>query len=129
MTNRTKYLNKVMASYILSNIDETTYGIQFDNGKDKERLQFLYDTFKSEYGWSIARYGLQNAFREWIMGLPSVYTIDFENYKIIQLAIKWGSLPVTHTDAQAQKILDNWFNFVTVHTFKLFKKYKIEVQP
>lgn len=128
MTNRTKYLNKVMADYIISNIDETPYGIQFDDGKEKDKLQFLYDTFIAEYGWNIPRQGIYKSFTEWLQGLPSVFTVAFMNYDIIQLAIKWGSLPEKHTDAQAQKILDNWFNFVMVHSFKLFKKYKIEVQ-
>jgi hypothetical protein len=78
----------------------------------------------------IARYGEQEAFSEWIMGLPSSFNIDFENYKILELARKWGSIKPELTGKTLERredlILSNWFNFITVKTFQLFKKHGIK---
>ena len=91
----------------------------------KEKLQFILNTFRSEYGWAIERYGQTKAFTEWISGLPSSFNIDFENYRILELAHKWESLPANPTERQEQKILENWFNFITVKFFQLCKRYKV----
>lgn len=71
-------------------------------------------------------FGEYRSFTEWLQGLPSCFNIDFENYKILKLAVLWGSIHEKHTERQADKILENWFNFIMVKTFQLFKKYKIE---
>lgn len=110
--------------YILNSIDCSGYGVKCNT--DWSKLVFLNETFKSEYGWAIKQYGKQKAFREWIMGLPSSFNIEFENYKILQLAKKWGSLPANATERQEDKILDNYWNFITAKTFQLFSKYGIE---
>jgi hypothetical protein len=117
-------LDKVVKDYILDAIDCTQYeGVECKDGK--EYLAFLYKTFKAEYGWNIERVGEVSAFKEWMQGLPSSFNIDFENYKILQLAVKWGSIPENYTERQADKILENWFNFIAVKTFQLFKHYKV----
>jgi len=118
-------LDKTVKAYILEAIDNEGYDDAKELKTDKEKLQFLMNTFKSEYGWSIERYGMNKAFAEWIAGLPSSFNIDFENYKILELARAWGSLKAFATEAQEDKILLNWFNFVTVKTFQLFRKHKI----
>lgn len=122
-------LDRTVKQYILDAICPDGYedanGKQVELKDSKEALGFVYKTFKSEYGFNIARYGEQGAFREWIMGLPSSFNIDFENYKILQIAVKWGSIPADYTERQADKILENWFNFITVKTFQLFRKYKV----
>lgn len=115
-------------AYILAAINEDlklNYNLDNEPTTDRERVQFVLDTFKSEYGWNIPRYGLQGAFKEWLMGLPTVIGIDFENYKIIEIAKKWGSLPVNATEKQEDKIIENWFNFITVKFFQLCKKLKV----
>lgn len=61
------------------------------------------------------------------MGLPSSFNIAFTNYDILQLAYKWGSLKETDTESRKDKIIANYFNFIAVKTFQLFKKYKINV--
>jgi hypothetical protein len=125
-------LDKTVKQYIVDAISSEGYadsdGIAETLLDSKDALTFLYKTFQSEYGWHIERVGEQKAFKEWLMGLPSSFNIDFENLKILQLAVKWGSIPENYTEKQADKILENWFNFITVKTFQLFKKYKIEVK-
>ena len=89
------------------------------------KLKFLHDTFIREAGWNIERVGEQNAFREWLMGLPSSINIEFENYKILQLAKRLGSLLENATDKQEDKLLENYWNYAAVKGFQLFNKFKI----
>ena len=75
----------------------------------------------------IARKGLYGAFTEWLQGVPSAIRIDIYNSEILELAEKWGSIPHNATSRQEDKIIDNWFNFITTKTFQLFRKYGISV--
>lgn len=121
----TKELKQKAETYILESIDSDAYDIVTTT--DKEKLQFLADTFKKEAGWNIERVRAYKAFQEWIMGLPTAFNIEFENYKILELAKSWGSIPNNATELQEDKILDNYWNFITNHTFQLFRKYKIDL--
>lgn len=120
-------MNKLLTGryerYIIKSIDSEVYDIKTTGRKQK--LQFLMDTFKKEAGWNIERVGEQNAFRDWTQGLPSVFGIEFENYQILNLAQKMGSLPKKATEKQEDRILENYWNFIANITFKMFKKYKI----
>lgn len=109
--------------YILDAIDTEGYDVEADT--DKEKLQFLFDTFKSEYGWMIARKGLYGAFTEWLQGVPSAIRIDIYYSEIIKLAKQWGSLPQNATERQEDKITENWFPFMANRIFQLFRKHGI----
>lgn len=124
---KTATLNSFVFPYILNAIDAEGYDLQKLPETDTEKLQFLADTFKSEYGWMIERVGGQNAMREWIMGLPSSFNIDFENYRIIELAKEWNSIPANATEREEDKILNNWFNLIAAKTFQLFRKHNISI--
>lgn len=127
MSNRAE-LNKLVYDYLLSCIDGEGYGISLTT--DAEKLQFLADTFKKEYCYpeNFKYYGsLVNVLKNWLMGLPSCYNVDFENYKILELAKSWGSLPIDATEKQEDKILNNWFNWMANKTIQLAKKHKIEL--
>lgn len=112
-------------SYILHSIVSEDYNNKPLKGY-KNKLKFLYETFKSEYGFNIQRYGEVGSFREWLMGLPSAISIVFTNYDIIQLAKKWGTLPKNATEKQEDRIIENYFNLIAVNAFQLFSKYKIQ---
>ena len=116
--------NKFYEDYIIESISSEGYDV--DLKTKKEKLQFLKDTFKSEYGHAISTQGEQKAFQNWIQGLPSSFNIEFYNHEILQLAKKSGSLPQNATEKQEDKVLSNYWQFMTVHTFKAFKKYGVE---
>ena len=122
-----KQFNQVVRQYIIDCIDSENYDVVTTT--DAEKLTFLYQTFKSEGGNpEQLRYYKGNeykTFENWLQGLPSSFNVDFENYRIIEIAKQWESIPQDATDRQEDKILENWFNFITVNTFKLFRKYKI----
>lgn len=120
---KTAELNQLAFNYILNAIDGENYGKTF--ASDEDKVRFVMETFKDEYGWSVSRIGLIPSFREWLMGLPSSINIDFENYRIIEIAKEWGSLPQDATDRQEDKIINNWFNFIANKFFQLAKRYKI----
>jgi len=46
------------------------------------------------------------------------------NYKILELAKKWGSLPENPIEKQEDKILNNYWAFMAFQTLKLIEKYK-----
>jgi hypothetical protein len=125
---RSPKFKAIVDNYILSAIDGEGYEKTFSN--DTEKLQFLADTFKSEYCYpeNLKRYGsYQETLRNWIMGLPSVFNIDFENYRILELSKEWGSLPANATEKQEDKLLENWFNFIAAKTLQLMNKHSIKI--
>ncbi len=123
-----KELKVLINAYILNAIDGEGYGKEFNT--DTERLQFVADCFKDQYLFpdNLKRYGTyQEVFRQWLMGLPSCFNIDYENYRIIEIAKEWGSIPIDATDRQEGKILSNWFNFIAAKTIMLMGKHGINI--
>jgi hypothetical protein len=124
MTTNTKEFKALVNNYILNAIDTEAYEVQANT--EAEKLQFLADTFKKEYGHEVKRYGnYQGTLAQWFMGLPSVFNVDFENYRIIEIAKEWGSLPANATEKQEDKIISNWFNFIAAKTMQLMSKHNI----
>jgi hypothetical protein len=100
-----------------------------DATTDKERIQFVMDCFHDEYCYAdnMKRYGsYQNCFAEWLMGLPSAFNVDFENYRIIEISKEWGSIPQDATENQEYKIISNWFNFIAAKFMQLASKNGIK---
>ncbi len=116
----TKKQNKTINQYIISCIDSEPYGVQTNT--DKEKLVFLYETFLAEYGYNIERVGLHKAFYDYLQGLPTIFKIEFENYKILELATSWGCLSKNPTEKEECKILKNYWNFMATRTLQLIKK-------
>lgn len=114
--------------YILDCIDSSGYDITTTT--DAEKLQFLADTFNSEYVFkdNLKYYGsYQNMFANWLMGLPSSFNIEFRNHYIIEIAKKWNSIPENATEKQEDKIIENWFLFIASHTEQLCRKHKVQL--
>lgn len=101
----TKEQNQKVNQYIIDCIDSECYGVETKT--DKEKLSFIFDTFKKEKGWEInqRRKNTQVIFADWLSGLPSCFNIEFMNYKILELAKKWETLPENPTEKQEDKIL------------------------
>lgn len=99
----------------------------------KDQVNFVMDCFESEYLHHNNRNGNKvTLFAEWLSGLPSSINIDFENYRIIEIAKEWESIPTNATNHQEQRILDNWFNFIANKFFQLHKALNLprkEVKP
>lgn len=115
-------IKKHAFKYILDSIDGDGYGVQLTT--DKEKIDFVYNTFVNEYAHQISYYGgnKQRAFREYLAGLPSCINIEFRNYYILEMAKQWGSIPENATERQEDKIISNWFAFIATNFFQLKNK-------
>jgi len=98
-------------------------------GTTAERLQQVCEAFNSEYNYADnkKRYpNLQLRFSEWLMGLPSAFSVEYRNFAILELAVKWGALPENASEAKQGKIIENWFPFAAGKFFQLCKFHKVE---
>lgn len=114
------YTLKHVEDYLLNAIDSEPYDVECKS--DKEKIQFLYDIFKSETGYEIKRVGELQALEDWLRGLPSAIYIEFENYKIIELAIEFGQIDENSSDEAQDIALENYFPFMALKLFKLIRK-------
>ena len=77
---------------------------------DEELINYLFDRFNSEYGWSIERQGKQKAMADWLSGLAIRIAFYYED--IIELAIEMGSIDANPSDQLTKKVCENYFTFM-----------------
>lgn len=109
---------KAVYDYVLNAID-------FD-GTEKEKLNFFWETFKSEYGYAenFKRYGtMQKTVEEWLKGLPSAVNIDFTYYDIEKLLREWGYLKDNSTPKKVEKEVDFYWHRCAGALLILLNKY------
>ena len=110
-------------AYLLNAVDGDNYGVIL--GNDREKINFVMDCFNKEYSFpdNLKRYPNDvTRFTEWIQGLPGSFNIDYENYRILEIAIEWESMPANATEGRKDQILLNWFNYIANKTFQLHRK-------
>lgn len=121
-----KILNRALfQAYILNAIDGKGYGKELNT--DKEKIDFLIETFKSEY-WFLENQkyykgNIYACFREWVMGLPSSFNCEFRNYKILELGVTFGLLDSESTEKAKDKFLESWFARVSFEVFRMHGKF------
>ena len=121
-----KAFNTLAYQYILDAINSE----DIELNSDTEKLQYLANEFKSaaNYEFNLKRYpNTQDRFADWIAGLPSSFSIDFTNYDILQLAVKWNSLADTTNEDKNFKVLNNWFNLIAFKVMQLMSKHNIDI--
>jgi len=77
---------------------------------DEELINYLFDRFNSEYGWSIERQGKQKALTDWLQGLA--ISIPFYYEDIINLAIKMGSIDEKPNEKLKERVCENYWSFM-----------------
>jgi hypothetical protein len=114
--------------YIIDAINPEGYNANPQTDRDK--LQFIVNTFKSEYGnKENMRYhgnNIKRVFISWIQGLPSSFNIDFENYQILNICYLFGLIPADATEAQEDKMLDEWWGFIYDKLIELCLKHDVK---
>lgn len=136
-----KEFKTVVNNYILNAIDCSGYTVlgtdTAGNLTDlpiicetpQSRVNFVMDCFESEYMHkNNEKLNRISVFAEWLSGLPSSINIDFKDYRIIEIAKEWESIPTNATNYQEQKIINNWFNFIANKFFQLHKSLNKEVK-
>jgi hypothetical protein len=107
--------------FFVSKIDGEDYGRELIT--EEEKVKFVYDCFVNEKVRQDRRnMPLYNLFSEWLSGLPSCVNLPFMNYDIIELAV-WINGEMT--EKEKDRILDNYWYFMTDIFNRLCKKYKI----
>ena len=119
-------LRKIKENYVLSCIDSDGYGVVTDT--DLKKLEFLAKTFKEEFCYiqNLQRYDYNYIviLKEWIMGLPSSFNVDFNYCDIIKLGNKWDYNLIT--EKKENDFINNWFNMISNITIQLFNRHNIE---
>jgi len=77
---------------------------------EDELINYLFDRFNSEYGWSIEKQGKQKALTDWLQGLA--IRIPFYYEDIIDLAVEMGSIDKNPNLKLSQKVCDNYWSFM-----------------
>jgi hypothetical protein len=116
-------------NYILNSIDGDGYDVELTT--DKQKIDFVYETFSSEYSYTIEHFkraGISETriFADYLAGLPSCINIEFRNYYILEMAKQWGSIPENATEKQQDKIIFNWFNYIAINFFQLRAKLSLK---
>jgi len=125
----TKETKQSIQKYVLDCINSENYGIETNT--DKEKLQFLVDTFTNEYAYpqNIKRYGtIQNTFVEWMKGLPSSFNIDFENYRLIELGKEWNFINDKSSEKEIDKYMERYWSGIYMALVALLRKHSIEIK-
>jgi len=73
-------------------------------------LKYIFSRFNSEAGWNIERIGKYKAMAEWLSGLA--LNIEFNNYAIIKLAAKLGSIEENPSEKIQDKVIEKYWDFM-----------------
>lgn len=116
--NKPNYYRPLVRSYLLSVLTDEDHEI--DNPTEQQLFSYAKDRFFSEYGWAVARIGLQKAIREWLLGLA--LNVDFSYHDIGQRLLLWGIIDGTETERQREKALDQYWDRLAVCLLSEFNK-------
>ena len=99
---------------ILNSIDLSEYGIKND-GYDYDKIKTTYNIFKSEYIHKNNEHINEvSLFSDWLRGLPTVLTVPFYNYDILENAkkdwiLKINSENLKYIEKVEGNFLDNYW--------------------
>ena len=102
---------------ILDNIDLEAYEIKVENNFDK--VNKAYKIFLSEYGHVLNRMSEERAFEEYLRGLPSILTVPFYNYEILNMAYAHNLLPANASEDFEDNFLNRYWGRLAVAFFTL----------
>ena len=121
-------MKKLIKEYIINSIEDAGYEVLKNNSTIEDKLQFIANNFKSEcmYDNNIRRFKGNKGLIivDHLQGLPSYLNIEFSNFKILQLAKKWGFK--LDTEKKEDIFLENYWGRISQNILELFKTYKID---
>jgi hypothetical protein len=105
MTNVYTFFEKT----IIDNIDFEGYGINNDCYL-YDKIKTLYNIFKKEYVHDNNKHLNENyLFAEWLKGLPSVLSVPFYNFEILQNGLLSG-FDLSTEDKEDRFLSEYWIN-------------------
>lgn len=126
-----KEVKEKIRAYILNNMDFSGY-IGYDGYPDKEPETWQSKVFlcRSIFRWeyvnpqNLRRYGGEwGCFREWLCGLPSALSIDYNYFEVRRLVREW----LEQTEDEANKydvsqVWDKYRHLITREFFAMVEK-------
>ena len=105
--HHTKYKENYK-QYILSTIETDTNDQPITT--EREKINYIFNRFHSEYDWNIKRIGKQKALAEWLSGLA----LDLPYYyqDIVELAVDMGSIEPNPSDKVRERIEQGYWDFM-----------------
>ena len=120
-TNSKKYLSNIQ-NYLIDAINTEDHTTEATT--HAEKLAFVMSCYESEFNhkYNAIRYpNEQTRFANWLAGLPSVLNIPFYPSSILELSKELQEVE-EYTEKMAQRICENYFNFMAYHILKLNQK-------
>lgn len=112
-----------MFAYILDSVysDE----LNTETMTDKERIEFLLDTFFEEkYKNDRRRMFTVNLLSEWLQGLPSAISVAFYYSDISETGKSMGYCKDARSEA---RFINNWWGMLAYYIIRLARIYKIDM--
>lgn len=112
-----------MFAYILDSVYSDV--IDTESMTDKERIEFLLDTFFEEmYKNDRRRMCTVNLLREWLQGLPSAISVAFSYYDI---SVTGKSLGYCKDARSESRFINNWWGILASNILRLARIYEIDM--
>ena len=125
--SKSSELDQVAKQYILDCIDLECYDHTASSAQDAASKVVSFIMNEADHPFNRKKLVSDQAIiADHIMGLPSYFNLAFNNWDILQLAIKWGSIPKNHTEKQAQKIMDNYPMFIASKLMQIANGRNVE---
>ena len=128
-TNSKKYLANIQ-TYLIDAINTEDFKIIKNNSglmpfnEDAQKIAFVMSCYNSEFNHKynqVRHPNEQTRFANWLAGLPSVLNIPFYPSSILELSKELQEVE-EYTEKMAQRICENYFNFMSYHILKLNQK-------
>lgn len=101
-----KNFKPLFTSYILDCLADEDHGLE--NPTDDQLWAHCKARIEAEYGHTISRVGLQNAIREWLLGLA--ISCDYSYEDIETLLLMFGVLTGNESETKLEKELDLYWS-------------------
>ena len=110
-----------MFAYILDSV----YSGEIESMTDKERIEFLLDTFNDEkYKYDRRRMCTFDLLREWLQGLPSAISVAFSYYDISATGKSMGYCKDARSEA---RFINSWWGMLAYYILRLARIYEIDM--
>ena len=112
-----------MFAYILDSVYSDV--IDTESMTDKERIEFLLDTFFEEKCKNERRrMSVVDLLSEWLQGLTSAINVAFSSYDIAVTGKSMGYCKDARSEA---RFINNWWGMLAYYILRLARIYKIDM--
>ena len=105
--------NGVQLVYVVEAVKNSTRvldeGKTFEN--DKEVLNYFFKAFDTEFNYQVKKRlfpSLSDRVGQWLRGLPSCASIEYTDFNIKLLGVKWGVLSSVDDKKSEKFVFDYW---------------------